>query len=298
MKKILFLPLLVLALTGCQDVINLDTETGPSQLVVDGWVTNQTGPQTIKLTQSAAYFDNSTPKPVLGATVTVTDEANVAYRFQDLKNTGEYVWTPPSPYTPLGHVSGTYRLSIKTGTEEYQATTQIRPGPRIDSVNYYFDKPPVTPQRGPKEGYVAEFYARDLPGKDDTYWIKTFKNGKYFNRASDISLAYDAGFSPGGNIDGIVFILPIRRSINKEYWSAGDTLRVELHSIPVAAYYFLQAVNAESGNQGLFATPPTNIPTNVTNLNANGRKALGFFGGSSVNTLQTVIDPKKARPKP
>ncbi len=298
MKKILFLPLLVLALTGCQDVINLETETGPSQLVVDGWVTNQTGPQTIRLTQSAAYFDNSPAKPVLGATVTVTDEANVVYAFKDLKNTGEYVWTPPAPYTPLGHVSGTYRLAVKTGTEEYVATTQIRPVPRIDSVNYFFEKPPVAPQDGPKEGYTAEFYARDLVGKDDTYWIKTFKNSKYFNRASDISLAYDAGFSPGGNIDGIIFILPIRRSINNELWAAGDTLKVQLHSVPVEAYYFLQAVNQESGNQGIFATPPTNIPTNVRNRDANGRKALGFFGGSSVSAFQTVIDPKKARPKP
>lgn len=298
MKRLLFFFLPLLALTACEDVIDLDTETGPTQLVVDGWVTNQAGPATIKLTQSAAYFDNSVPKPVLGATVTVTDEANVVYEFKDLKSNGLYVWTPPSKNTPLGHVSGTYWLSIKTNGEEYRATTQIRPVPRIDSVNYYFEKPPVAPQNGPAEGYVAEFYARDLFGKGDSYWIKTYKNGKYFNRASDISTAYDAGFSPGGNIDGIIFILPIRQSINKELWTKGDSLKVELHSLSDETYYFLQAVNIESSNQGLFATPPTNIPSNVQNVKASGPKALGFFGGSSMSTFETVIDEKKARPKP
>mgnify|MGYP002777938461 CR=1 FL=1 len=293
-----FLPLLALLLVACEDVINLDTDTGPSQLVVDGWITNLPGPQTIRLTQSAAYFDNSPARPVLSATVTVTDDSNKVYQFRDLKATGEYVWTPSGRDSVLGRVNRTYTLLVRTEAERYEATTRLRPVPRIDSVNYFFEKPPVTPQTGPPEGYVAEFYARDLPGKDDAYWIKTFKNGKYFNRAQQISLAYDAGFSPGGNVDGIIFILPIRRAINKEYWSAGDTLRVELHSVPVEAYYFLQAVNVESSNQGLFATPPTNIPTNVRNLNAGGRAPLGFFGGSSVSVFQTVIDSKKARPKP
>ncbi len=298
MKRLLLFLLPLLALTACQDVIDLDTETGPTQLVVDGWVTNQAGPATIKLTQSAAYFDNSIPKPVLSATVTVTDEANVVYEFKDLKADGVYVWTPPAKDTALGHVNGTYRLIIKTGGETYQATTQIRPVPRVDSVNYFFEKPPVAPTNGPSEGYTAEFYARDLFGKGDSYWIKTYKNGTYFNRASDISTAYDAGFSPGGNIDGIIFILPIRRSINKELWAKGDSLKVELLSLTDETYYFLQAVNLESSNQGLFATPPTNIPSNVQNVNTSGRKALGFFGGSAVSTFQTVIDEKKARPKP
>lgn len=298
MRFFRFLPFLTLLLVACEDVINLDTDTGPSQLVVDGWLTDLPGPQTIRLTQSAAYFDNSAARPVLGATVTITDDSNRVYQFRDLKNSGEYTWTPTGRDSVLGRVNRSYTLSVRTESERYEATTRLHPVPRIDSVNYFFEKPPVTPQNGPPEGYVAEFYARDLPGKDDTYWIKTFKNGTYFNRAQQISLAYDAGFSPGGNVDGIIFILPIRRAINKEYWSAGDTLRVELHSVPVEAYYFLQAVNVESSNQGLFATPPTNIPTNVRNLSASGRAPLGFFGGSTVSVFQTVIDSKKARPKP
>lgn len=293
-----FLPFLALLLFACEDVIDLETETGPTQLVVDGWITNLPGPQTIRLTQSAAYFDNSTPKAVLGATVSVTDDSNKVYQFRDVKANGEYVWTPTGRDSVLGRVNRTYKLSVKTGSDSYEATTSLRPGPRVDSVNYFFEKPPVKPLTGPEEGYVAEFYARDLAGKDDSYWIKTFKNGKYYNRARDISLAYDAGFSPGGNIDGIIFILPIRRAINKEYWSAKDTLRVELHSLPVEAYYFLQAVSLESSNQGLFATPPTNIPTNVRNLTPGGRAPLGFFGGSTVSVFQTVVDAKKARPKP
>ncbi|MCY7353204.1 MAG: DUF4249 domain-containing protein [Cytophagaceae bacterium] len=298
MKNTALFILLTLTLTACEDVIDLDTETGPAQLVVDGWITNQTGPQSIRLSQTAGYFDNSPAKPVLGATVLVTDEAGTKYEFKDLKSSGQYVWTPFSPTNPMGYLGGDYTLSIKTNGEEYQAKTHLYPVPRIDSLTYFFEKPPIVANDSPKEGYQAEFFARDLPGEGNCYWIKVFKNGKYFAKTTDINLAYDAAFSPGAASDGLLFILPIRRSITPELWQERDTVRVELHAIPKEAFFFLQQVRLESSNQGLFATPPSNIISNVVNQNSGGRKALGFFGGSIVSGFQTVIDPKKARPKP
>ncbi|MFN8348027.1 MAG: DUF4249 domain-containing protein [Spirosomataceae bacterium] len=290
----------MLYLTSCEDVIDLDVTAGESQMVVEGWVTNQATEQTIRLTQSAPYFDNNPPKPVLNAVVTVTDEKGNTFVFKDLKNNGVYVWKPASVKDTLGRTGGTYTLNIKAGTEEYTAISKLNRVPKIDSITYFFDKLPVAPEDGkPQEGYKAEFFARDPAGVGDCYWVKSYRNGKYYNKANEISTAFDAAFSPGANSDGLIFILPIRQSITpfSDFVLEKDTVKVELMSVGLEGYYFINQVRIESTNGGLFATAPSNIYSNIKNKNSSGRKALGFFGAAGVSTFQTVIDPKKAKPK-
>jgi len=266
--------------------------------VVDGWITNQPTTQSIRLSQSAAYFDN-TAKPVLNATVTVTDNKGNVFPFKDVKNNGQYVWTPANDRDTLGRVGGNYVLNIKFGSEEYTSRARINRVPKIDSVTYFADKLPIKPTDGsPQEGYIAEFYGRDPIGEGDCYWIKAARNDTLFNKTTNINLAYDAGFSPGSATDGLTFILPLRRSISPRFYLEKDKVKVELYSISLEAFYFLSQVRQESNNAGLFATAPANVFTNVSNMNPNGRKALGFFGASAVSTFQTVIDAKKAKPKP
>jgi hypothetical protein len=297
MKKLIPFFLMLLLLTGCEDVIDLRVPTGTSQLVVDGWVTDQPGVQTIRLTRSTAYFDNAPAPAVTGATVTVTDDRGRVFRFLDSTNQGVYTWRPTSD-SALGRVGGTYTLRVQSGTETYQATARLNRVPPIDSLTYYRDRLPVEPDNGPQEGYLAQFFARDPVGPGDCYWIRTYRNGTYFNRPSDIVIAFDAGFSPGSPSDGLLFILPIRQAITRRLYDEGDTLRVELYSIPQEAFFFLLQVRDEAANGGLFATAPSNIRTNVVNTNPTGPKALGFFGASAVSTAEQVLTSRGARPKP
>lgn len=211
--------LTVTTLTSCEDVVDLDVKAGAPQLVVDGWVTNQQTSQSIRLTESAGYFDNSPAKPVLGATVTVSDDKGRVFSFVDLKKDGNYVWKPVAISDTIGRVGRTYTLRIRIGTEEYTAVSKLNRVPKIDSVTYFFDKLPIAPaDDAPQEGYTAEFFARDPMGAGDCYWIKSYKNGKYFNKTTEVTIAYDAAFSPGANSDGLRFILPIRRAISPEFY--------------------------------------------------------------------------------
>ncbi|WP_247232460.1 DUF4249 domain-containing protein [Telluribacter sp. SYSU D00476] len=290
-------------LVSCEDVIDLNVEEGPELLVVDGWITNQPGPQRIRLTLSSGYFNNSEPQPALNADVTVTDDQGKVYVFEDTNSNGVYEWTPQKADSlntsdALGHIGRSYTLLVRYAGEEYTATSAIKRVPVIDSLVYQFETLPFTPPNGPKEGYIAEFYARDFSGIGDTYWIKALRGGGlYANDPENITLAFDAAFSPGSVSDGLVFIQPLRRSINvNQLFSAGDTVGVELHSITPETYYFLQQVRQESSNGGIFATPPANIFTNIRNSNPNGRKALGYFGTSAISRAETIIDPAKARP--
>lgn len=286
-----------IAMTSCEDVIKLDTVTGPAQLVVDGWITNQAGPQTIRLTWSGSYFDNGPAKPILNAEVIVTDDKGEIYEFKDLANDGKYIWGTATD--TLGHIGRTYTLKVKNGSDMYTAVNQIKRVPAIDSIVYQNETFPFEPDKGPKKGYIASFYARDFVGAGDTYWIKPVINGKAIvHKSTTISIAYDAAFSAGAPSDGLIFIQPIRQSITTDsLYSAGAHVGAELHSITNEAFEFLNQISEQAANGGLFAVPIQNVKSNVVNTNPAGEKALGYFGASAVSRMETVIDPEKARPE-
>jgi hypothetical protein len=93
-----------------------------------------------------------------------------------------------------------------------------------------------------------------------------------------------------------MFNLPIRRAINPELYVANDKLKLELYSISLDQFSFYSQARLELNNAGLFARPAANIPTNLVNTNKNSNlQGSGWFGVSAVSTLETVIDPTKAR---
>ena len=287
---------------GCEDVIDLKLDPGPPQLAVDAWLTNEPGPQQIRLTLTAPYFLNDFAQPATGATVTVTDDLGTVFNFTDRSADGNYVWQPDSNEI-MGQIGRSYSLSIDYDGSNYVANTEIKRVPDIDSIFYEFREEEL----GQPAGYYAEVYARDLLGPGDTYWIRTYKNGEFLNKPQEIILAFDAAFSAGGNFDGKVFITPIREGINRfpdsgdgavdddqvPPWALGDSIFVEIYSIPEEAFYFLSEARIQMDRQGgvaeLFAQPIANVATNITNLNPAGEEPVGFFAGSAVSSEGVVI---------
>lgn len=284
--------------SSCEDVIDLELRDGVEQLVVDAWLTNENKTQEIKLTLSQPYFDNTVPKAALGATVIVFDEDSVAYRFEDENKDGVYTYNEKLNQMALNQTGKNYALYVKYNNEEYYSLSKLSRVPKIDSINYeYFEFPVQVNDTIPRTGYLAQFYAKDFTGLNDTYWIRFKKNNQLINKPSSISIAYDAGFSPGSKSDGLTFILPIRQSINDGLYQHGDILTVDLYSVTNEAYLFLFQVRQESSNAGIFSTPPANIPSNIFNLNSkSAKKAIGFFCVSGVSTYSTIIDKTKALP--
>lgn len=297
MKKIISILCIALTLISCEEVIDIKVKEGVSQLVVDAWLTDETKEQKITLTISQPYFDESSPKPALGAEVIVYNQDSTAHIFTDKNNDGIYTYNPQSG--KFLKINEQVALYIKYDKEEYYSLSQLKRVPKIDSVAYEAFNFPITPPNGgPKDGYLAQFYANDPIGEGDTYLIRSYKNDTLRFKPNDITLAYDAGFSPGSKTDGLMFIVPIRQSINQSLFLDKDKLKVELYSIPIEAFYYLFQLKQESTNGGIFATPLSNIPTNISNLNAkSNKKALGAFIVSKVSSFETVIDKKKAKPK-
>lgn len=298
-QKIALFVLSLFTLCSCEDVIQLDLKDGVEQLVVDAWLTNNAEEQVIKLTFSQPYFDNSTPKAVLGAKVIVFDEDSTAYRFVDKSNTGVYTFMPQNKNQQFNQLNKSYALYINYNGHEFYSLSKLYPVPKIDSLTYeFFEFPVKINDTIPQKGFIAQFYANDIVGQQNTYWIRFKKNSVLNIKPSLISISYDGGFSPNAESDGLPFIPPIRQSINDGLYQHGDSVEVDLYSITPEAFYFLFQVRQESSNAGIFATPPANIPTNIFNLNPTStEKAIGFFSISSISTFKSKIDSTKALPK-
>jgi hypothetical protein len=148
--------------------------------------------------------------------------------------------------------------------------------------------------------YDAEFWATDPVGKGDTYWIRTYKNGSLLNKASELTIAYDAAISAGSEFDGVTFISAVRMGINADdtddddkpvsplIW--GDSIYVEINSITLQSFNYLNEVidqtNKSGGLSELFtSTPLANVSSNLVNLNGNGSPVVGFFNVASVAGL-------------
>lgn len=295
MKARYFLVFLcAISLCSCEKTINPELQSAAPVLVVEAWINNKPEKQIVQLTMTQSYFDQSVPKGVGGATVEITDDLNNVYSFvDDGSNTGTYQWLPSGGQV-FGAVGRKYNLSVQTGGETFVATSAMKRTTSVDSITFTI-KPDF---QFPDGSYIAEFWAQDPTGGGDTYWIKAYKNGMLLGKPSEIILAYDAGFSAGGDFDGVTFIPPIRQAINPvdkdpkddrknlPPFVRGDSVAVEIYSISNAAFDHMQQVVIQTRRTGgfgaLFALPINNVSTNVFNSNPMGSKVVGFFNVSAV----------------
>ena len=282
-----------LVFNSCEDVIEIEINNAASQIVVDAWITNESKSQTIVLNQSQNYFDNTAPTGLLEANVTVQNSNGRSYKFLDPNNEGKYTWVPKSGET-LGEVNDEMTLIIVEENEEYQAVTRIKRVPSLDSLLQEYRENEIFLD----DGIYVEFFARDFIGTGDAYWIKSFKNGNFLNRASELNIAFDAGFDSGSQIDGLIFIPPIREFVNEldedDFdipWNVGEMSRVEIHSLSLEAFNFLEIARDQinNGGNGIFSLPLANTRSNIINKTG-GNAALGFFNVATVTSKEIIIE--------
>jgi hypothetical protein len=278
---------------SCEQVINPTLQSAPPLLVVDAWVNNKLEKQVILLTQTQSYFDDAQPTGVSGAVVTVEDlNDGTIYSFiENSIKKGSYEWIPGS--TSFGAIGHNYKLSVALNGETYEASSHMGRVPPIDSITFEKDVRNVSKE---KTRYQGQFWAVDPPGVGDSYWIRAVKNDTLLNRPSELNVAFDAGFSAGGDADGVEFIQPIRRGITPDnsnvdgnpspFWP-GDSVYVEIHSITLAAFNYINEVKVQTDRPGgfseLFARPIANVSTNVSNSNPKGSAVMGFFNVGAVS---------------
>jgi len=295
MKYAYTLLLAAFVFIACEDRIYPELPSANAPLVIDAWLYRKAEPQTIRIRRANAYFDQSAPVGVPDAIVRVIDQNDPdnPIVFTETEP-GIYVWEPAHATDTFGIMGHSYVLDVQWNGNTYSATSQINRVPKVDSLTWRLE--PATAFYD--ASYFGEFWARDFVGSGDAYWIKTWKNGDLLTKPSELNIVYDAGFSAGGNADGLIFIQPIRDGMNPfdvddedrliAPYVLGDSAYVEINSITQSALFFLQQVQIQTDRPGgfgeLFATPLANVQSNIVSSDPK-EKVVGFFCTSAVSGM-------------
>lgn len=290
MKRLIIYISAIMIFGACEDPIEVTLNDAPSQVVIDAWITNISEPQTIKVTYSQPYFDSALASGIDNATVQIESDNGSVYVFQNA-GSGEYTWTPSLGET-IGNIGDSYVLDIQHEGETYSAVSTLNDVPPIDSIMQEFRDDEVFLD----DGIYCQFFARDLVGLGDSYWIKTFKNDTFLNRATELNIAFDAAFDSGAEVDGIIFIPPIREYANAtdeggipQAWDPGDKIRVEIHSITNSSFAYMEILRDQLLNSlnGIFAEPLANP---IGNIETTGDlPVLGQFNVAVVSSIEEII---------
>ncbi len=284
---------LAILITGCEDPIDVQLDEASTLVVVDAWLNNRQELQTIRLTETLPYFANAFTPVITGASVKVSTSEGKVIKFED-QGDGEYVWMPQE-VNEIGAIGTQYELEISANGKEYRAFSILNPTVPVDSI---VQEERVDDILGP-DGTYLQFYGRDRQGIGNTYWIKSYKNDMWLNKPEEINIAFDGGFDAGAEVDGLIFISPIREFINPVAdtsmselppWIPGDMARVEIHSITPEAFGFLEIARDQilNGLNGIFAEPLSNTRGNIINMSGE-EEVLGVFCVSAVSELSYLV---------
>ncbi len=308
MKRIIiYIALFVVAsfYWSCEDIVNVKLPVAEPVVVIDAWINNKPEAQRISVMKTIPYFENTALPGLNDAIVQVEDlTEQIVFDFPKSKDDGIYIWEPTPTQPDFGQPGNDYKLTVQLGNTVYESYSSMNRVPAIDSILFSLEN---GNNFLPDIYYLAQFYAVDLVGTGDTYWIKAWKNGQFLNKPSEINISYDAGGSPGAIIDGITFSMPTRIGINPldkdendEFlppYEPGDSVYVELHSINNESYNFLNEVAIQTNRPGgfaeLFAQPLANVSSNIliADESPEAVKAIGFFNISAVSAMGLKLDP-------
>lgn len=286
--KLFFALLTVIGFTSCEDVIQVKLDKGDPMITIDAFVNDMRSQQKVRLTYSDDYFSQKPNEPVKGATVKIKDlTSGLEYTFTD-NNDGNYVYNLATNDT-MARVGHNYELTVTHQGLVFTSTTQMNRTAMVDSIiSEYKEGGGLS---GMDPGYDMSFLGFDIPGDTiDYYWIKSYRNGVFFNKGGDINICADGAF--GNGADGFPFIPPIAEGITPfgERFQKNDVCRVEIHSINLETYNFLIQVQTQTTNSGLFATSPENIKTNIKNTTSGKVKVVGWFCMSAVGFKERLVE--------
>jgi len=295
---------------SCIDQLDFSTDSEEIILVVEGFITTQPGPHTIKLSRSARYGSvfQGIIRNIVNAKVIIRDQDGRTTVLKE-KDFGEYL----TPATFRGVVGNTYTLNIDTseGKTYFSLPEIIQKVPKIDSLTLKFKKFPSTDPLDFVSGVEVYTHFQD-PGDEKNYYMWE-NNGTYafFAHPEDhVSLVFDlVPYFVANPLDccskcWFNDIADSRISIYKDYLSDGNYIgnmatfvedngerfmekylvRIQQFSITKEAYQFFALLNNQIGIDGdIFDPPPATLGGNIINLENPDEIAIGYFGAFDVS---------------
>lgn len=248
---------------SCTEAIDLTVPTESPRLVIEAsldWEKGTLGNnQTIKLSLSTPYYDTA-PNPVSGASVIVENATNGdVFIFNDQQD-GSYTTTN---FVPI--INNTYNLEVIYNSETYTAQETLISVSEINRIEQ-------SREGGSDEEELDLTIYFDDPANEVNFYYITFLEGEdllptreimsdEFTNGNEMSLLYEED-----EADLEDEILP------------GDMVDINLFGISETYYDFLYRLIEQANSAGNpFATVPTRLKGNFTNLANPENYAFGYF---------------------
>ncbi|MEK6151939.1 DUF4249 family protein [Flavobacteriaceae bacterium 3-367] len=264
------IPLFILFLSSCEDVIDVDVQTAPARLTIEAsldWEKGTQGnAQTIKLSTSTPFFDTTTNTAVTGASVVVTNNTSAAqFVFSD-QNNGEYT---TQDFVPV--LNQSYTLEVQYNGETYRATETLMPVTDITELTQ------STEDGFDDEVLEVNVIFTDPADEKNFYLFKFQKRGDLLPELEEL----DDEFVNGNEISWY-YEKEEDEDTNTEEFAPGDIVDVELLGISEAYHNYVRILIEQSEGAGLFSTTPVALRGNCINVDNEENYANGYFRVSQV----------------
>ena len=254
----------ILAISGCQKVINVDLNVAEPRIVIECMITDHRGSYTLTISKSGSYFNQPALETVSGALAIITDDSNNA---DTLKESGPGVY-----YTTKlrGSPGTTYNLKVTAEDVVYEGSSTMMSHVNIDSLNVVKSLTQRIDFGGNQNEthYEIHCFFKDPPEKN-FYRIKVFKNDSINTQNYRL---YDDQYTNGEFTE-----------LRVSNASVGSTYRIELLSLDKSTYGYFRTLADLIFTNPFFGSTPANPNSNLTN------GALGYFGACAISSRTIVV---------
>ncbi len=284
-------------------------------LAIFGQITDTEGYQTVSISNSASIIFINSPKfdPVSGCTVILHDNLGNSFNLDEYQPGLYRVWMTKDFLKP----GTSYKLNVTTNSgEEIESDyDQLPECPKIDSVYYIRKDIPTTNPNKPLQGIqfyidmdatnvsshyfkweIEETYEHHAVYPKKTYWDgKTIKEAnppdysmmicwsteklKNHYTLSTVNLAQNRiSMHPLHFVDNLTQRL-----------TYGYSILVNQYALSSSAYNFWDQLRENNELGGLYGKQPISIKGNLKNLTSSGKKVLGIFQATSIQTKRIFV---------
>ena len=302
---------------SCVTPYQPDTVSIPPALVVEGQITNQPGPYTVRLTRTADYSFKSLNLLETGATVVISD--NMGNQETLKEPSGGTYQTAVSGIQ--GIVGRRYKLTILTKAgKQYESEAELLSAvPPIQKVYYESVYTPAVGITTAKQTWNVHLDTKDPDTLGNYYkwnWThyaftdvcqKTYVPPPLnrYNGISccspcwDITRCYSCiNINSDANING--------QAISRQFISevpftslSGYYIEVEQQALSLGAYQFWKSVKQLTSNTGgLFDAAPSTVQGNLHSVSSAAEPVYGYFGANGTSVTYLVVDRSTGRGSP
>jgi hypothetical protein len=250
--------------SACEKVIDIDLNSSEPKVVIEGSITDQPGPYTIRISKTVNFDEPNTFPAVSGAMVQISDDAGNYETLTETATPGIY-----STNTIQGVPGRTYTLTVAIAGNTYSAVSTMPQPVSIDTLLVEEFTGPhgsgkVIQARYPDPAGIANFYRFSLFIDNEEEYILLDDD-----RLQDGELTTLALFSPNPS-QGLT--------------DTGDTAAVYMQIIDKGVYEYFRTLYQMSGGSHGGSVSTANPLSNISN------GALGYFSAHTIR-VKTIVVP-------